>query len=322
MSSGLAVFSIETLELWMIEVEVLMEDGRFEAALEPLNDLCDPLSVAGLSTEFVRLARRCADSIPDWQTRLQELLNFPILIDNLVTSLLRTGSFKDAEELIDRYERAIPGRSSQYIKVCDLKSELFRFQERWQEAIEWGKRGKELLALSGADTKYSSDHNWALAEREAGDREAALAYFLGGRSLEAVMDEGFKRPDSSPGVFFGNIGRCLQLMGNRDGAIRLLRRSLKDIGQAKKQSLLNELNKGYAYFWIGMILIDGGEIESAIHILRIGRDYWDRVSPALAVQISRELEKLSERFADITRSSLQKPIKESVRVCSHWLEGH
>ena len=53
-------------------------------------------------------------------------------------------------------------------------------------AIEWGEKGVDLKKQTNVDTVFGSEHNLALARRDAGEIEAALAHFLGEAELRAT----------------------------------------------------------------------------------------------------------------------------------------
>ena len=94
----------------------------------------------------------------------------------------------------------------------------------FDKAIEWGKRGKELKDRSNVDTRYTTDLYLSLALRDSGQIDPALQQLLRGRKLDEVIDPD-ELTDDLGGAYYGNIGRCLHLMGQIDPAIICYRKS-------------------------------------------------------------------------------------------------
>src|SRR4051812_3703642 len=83
---------------------------------------------------------------------------------------------------------------------------------RWRKnsVAGQGVQGKELKDKSNVDTRWSTDHHLALAQRDFGIIDPALKYFLQGVPLEKVIDP--EEIEEAKGAsFYGNIGRCLHL---------------------------------------------------------------------------------------------------------------
>ena len=115
---------------------------------------------------------------------------------------------------------------------------------RWDfdKAKEWAKRGVDLKSSAHLDTKHDCSHTLALAQRDSGDIDAALKYFLDGETIEAVVDPA-KLEEGRGGHYYGNIGRCLQFKGDYTNALICLGKS------ARNSNLL--MNSGWAASGLG-----------------------------------------------------------------------
>src|SRR5205807_2562437 len=117
-------------------------------------------------------------------------------------------------------------------------------------AIKWGAEGVDLKKSTGADTKFDSGHSLALARRDFGMVDPALEYFLRGKKLPEVIAE--KDGNTSlGGAFYGNVGRCLHLMGQIDPALSCYRKSACLLAESSRTLLENE---AYIRQWVGEVL--------------------------------------------------------------------
>jgi hypothetical protein len=94
----------------------------------------------------------------------------------------------------------------------------------YMTAIKWGTEGTELKNNSGADTQFDSGYHLALARRDAGIIDPALKFFLKDRKLMEVIADG-SADKAFGGTSYGNVGRCLHLMGQIEPALACYRKS-------------------------------------------------------------------------------------------------
>ena len=198
----------------------------------------------------------------------------------------------EAQPLLDRYERAIPGKSAQYILLCDLQCYAHWYSERFELAIHWGERGAKLKDASAVDTAFSTKHNLALSLRDGGRVPEALNVFLDGEPLAAVTRPGEKVSDRDA-HYYGNIGRCLFLDGDMDGAAACYVKSAQLLEEDSARSA--ELNKGYIRSWVAELVAQRGETELAAALYRAAACMWRETSPPRA---DRAEAKLAELVAD------------------------
>jgi hypothetical protein len=89
------------------------------------------------------------------------------------------------------------------------------------------------LKSSGVDTSFSTAHHLALAQRDSGAIDPALKFFLKGLTIDELVDPARLDFDLG-GTFYGNIGRCLHLMGQVEPAIACYRKSARLIEEEDK----------------------------------------------------------------------------------------
>lgn len=158
-------------------------------------------------------------------------------------------------------------------------------------AIKWGSEGAELKRDSHVDTLYSSEHILALAERDSGAVDAALKHFLGGADIEEVIDPKTLDVDRG-GNFYGNIGRCLHLMGQIEPALICYKKSADLIEHEEDDNTWE--NQAYIRQWIGELLLSRGDTQAALSLLVASQDKWATISPPRARRLQ---DFITESFA-------------------------
>ena len=123
---------------------------------------------------------------------------------------------------------------------------------------------------------------------------SALAFFLQGRKLEEVTDVD-ELDEERTGAYYGNIGRCLRLMGQIIPAL-IARKSA--ILLEKDENLNHAENKAYARKWIGELQIARSQFCLARTFLDASRLKWEIVSPPRVAEIDRLLNSFQDKISD------------------------
>jgi tetratricopeptide (TPR) repeat protein len=230
-------------------------------------------------------------------------------------TLVNLGRTEAASEALDRYEATLSGKDARYINLCDMRCYLHWSNGNFPAALRWGSEGVRLRKTSGVDTSFDSAHNLALAQRDAGAVDLALMFFLGGMEVEQVVEPGRLDPDKKE-AFYGNIGRCLQLMGQIDPALACYRKSAR-LAQCGVGSYITE-NQAYIRQWIGELLQIRGEHEGALAFLIAARSKWEQVSPPRAEQLTHRIEGLF----DAAPGRFKRPTSTQWEAyCARWIEA-
>jgi tetratricopeptide (TPR) repeat protein len=181
---------------------------------------------------------------------------------------------------------------------------------RWRPVPGEGKK----LVDSGVETQYYILHRLALAERDSGHPEVAVQTFLNGRSLSKVIDPAILDQDLN-GHYYGNIGRCLQFMGQTDSALACYQKSALLIEERDSRETV--LNQGYIRYWIGEVLLARGQRSLAEIFLLAAYAKWRHVSPPKAEKIRFLLDELR----GVTTPDDETDEKKAERTCLEWIHG-
>ena len=167
------------LENWIQKAELEIRFGHFEEATSTIAEIVHPLVNRGYSEEMIRLTMRLLGEV-NWAEACSSYKDFDSVFQRCLTLMIQLGH--DASEgLLTQYEDAIPGKSSQFILLCNLRCYADWYTGKYDSAIRWGEKGKHLKNSTSVDTVFSTKHNLALARRDAGRIPEALVSSLTGR---------------------------------------------------------------------------------------------------------------------------------------------
>ena len=306
--------SYEILEHWTRKAELQIRFGRFEEATSTIAEIARPLVNRGYSEEMVRLTRILLSEL-DWAEACSSYKDFDAVFERCLTQMIQIGH--DAtEDLLTRYEAAIPGKSSQFILLCDLRCYADWYAGKYNSAIRWGEQGDQLKERTSVDTGFSTRHNLALSRRDAGRVSEAIESFLDGESLETVLTPGEQIP-SKREDFYGNIGRCLFLTNRLDEALICYVKSAQLLEESHAHP--DRLNKGYIREWIAELLMQQEEFELAAASYRAAVCMWDDFSPPRAAQAKNRLETLVTEHPEL-HSYLDEVDWKVEEAFRSWLE--
>jgi len=280
------------LENWTDKVDLCLECGRYDEALDVLLEVDSYLRKNGLVEEFIRLAVEILNVAVEGDDNILTAKR-DRLRGHLIHSLSALGRYREADEQIERMAKSIPAKTARYVLLCDIKAFSYFLRGEFVNARNIALEGSDLKRVTNIDTEYDCEHNLALAKRETGDVEGALAHFLGGEALEKVVSPGVTDKNRS-GEFYGNIGRCLFYKGEMASAIVCLKKSVVAL-EASHDNAYISLNAGWGAFWVAEALEKMGSYSEAYVAYRAATSRWKSFSPTrakLALESSEKVRKL------------------------------
>ena len=286
LSSGM---NLSAFQNWTSKIELQINKRDYKPALIALEEVSSSILSAGFSEEYLRVAEKLFHSI-DWSKAIEnEYTYFDSQFSTLTTILTQFGKFSECEELLNQYSELIPGKSSQYLSYCSEKCYLFWYQEKFNQAIEIGEYGVFLLSESGVADNYSLKHNLALSHRDSKKEKnikEALNYFLKGENIEDVIDN---VNEDLGGHFYGNIGKCLELLNDKENALTCYHISILIL--FKEDNSHSRLNIGYAGYWIYNILKSSKNKLNSLYFLKLSIDSWKQSSPPRLIEMKKKWKK-------------------------------
>jgi tetratricopeptide (TPR) repeat protein len=289
------------LEIWIHKVDLQINSGAINTAIESLIEISDVIERNGLNDEFARLSKRIFMEI-NWIDAVNENGNFVKLFNASSRSMIEAEDAGELDTWLEKYEEAISGKGAQYINLCDIQAYKHWFCRDYEDAILWAERGEALKAESHVDVDYHCGHTLALAQRDSGKSNIAIHYFMDGLSEDDIFSE--DRTKTKTGPFFGNIGRCYYFLGEMSKSLKMYHRSAALLDKGKSSAI----DQGYIRHWVGQAMIGLNRREDAIYFLRAAAEKWTRVAPSLLIEVNDEINKLI----------LDYPNLESIKNAPSW----
>ncbi len=272
---------ISVLEYWTQNAELSIEAERFGDAFGILAEASESFASSAYPREFCRVARALLCKAP-WIKDWAKYTFFDAAFMAYTSTLAYLGEHAEVDALLDEYEKTVPAKDARYVRYCAERAHSRWIRGDLAGALEWGRLGARLKSSSGADIKVDIEHQLALAERDAGQPEIALATFLAGRALRELLD-----PDELElelgGPHYGNIGRCLHFMGQIDAALTCYQKSALII--EKRVRGYHVRNQGYIRTWIGELLAAREQYRLAGAFFQAAYLKWSQVSPPKAASV-------------------------------------
>lgn len=297
------------LEHWSQKAEIQIEAGQISNAFSTLHEVHSALIGGGHLEEFVRVSRKLFEAV-DWQAGPDISNHFDEVLSDLVSCLDATEQFADADDLLERYAATIPEKTARYIKYCNVRCHSFWQRGMYDQAIQWGRRGNDLKKTSNVDTHFDCEHNLALATRDGGDPETALKLFLGSTELDRLLSAGSTGGNESEefsAPLFGNVGRCLFMMGRLDQSLVCLQRSAILLEDDKSSNRLE--NQAFARQWIAECLIASGDAEGAVPFLVSAEDILKSALPIQARVARALLDTLPNSLVNLAPEDAHRSVK-------------
>ncbi|NII83174.1 SIR2 family protein [Pedobacter sp. SG908] len=306
--------TIGEFQNWTSKIELQINKNDFISALISLEEVSYAILTSGFTEEYLRVSEILYNTL-DWNEAIsKEYPYFHTQLLGFTRTQVHLGKYVDCDATLKKYLKLIPGKSSNYLSYCGMKSYTLWYQGLHEEAIAIAEEGAYLLDESSLQDSYSLRHNLALGLRDSKvekNIKKALEHFLQNEKIEDVLNREKINFEFS-GHFYGNIGKCLEYIGLSDDALFCYYVSLKLL--LKEQSDTNSiLNIGYASHWISQILLDNKYFKDALYFLKYSRNSYEKVSPPMA-------KVLEVVWANIP---FDKTTKQSIERLTNWkIENH
>lgn len=291
------------LDYWIAKIELCLQNSLFSDALECLYEINDAFFAAGYEEEFVRLSEYIVKNhLPDGDPR--EWKRFDTIAGRFVSTLGELGRYDEVDDWIGFLATTVEGKSARHIWMCSVKSNAYWLMGVFINAIRWASEGVDMKKKSHVDTSYDCEQDLALAQRDFGLMEPTLQVFLAGNKLEDILSDRHYAADLR-GSFYGNIGRCLQLIGSFNDALICLRKSARLLEEKRPASV--RMNRGWAAQWIGDVLKELNLIDLSYCAYRRASGIWRTCSPKRSQESEVAANDLSEFVID-----------KSILLCGDW----
>lgn len=300
----------DSVSRWIDGAELLISANYYEEAFEKLDNVRQVIRRHGAPNEFVRVTSLLLSKINSSDFVKHKF--FDIVFTEFNKQLVNLGRLSDATQSLERYYESITGKDSRYINYCEMQANMHWRYKNYPAAIKWAREGADLKLSSGVDTNYTPEHVLALAQRDSGAIDPAIEYFLRGAKIEDLMNPKNIEKERS-GSYYGNVGRCLQLMGQIDPALICYRKSAYIIEGSGVHR--HGENQAYIRQWIGELFFEKGQKNLGLNFLVAAAQKWAEISPPT----SRFVESYAMSRCDVEKQGWPAPASAEEFV-KGWIE--
>lgn len=298
------------LERWSQKAELEVSAGLYNEAFETLVEIENALIGGGHVQEYVRVGRLLFESI-EWETAPAKYKQFDKVVGTMVVAFDQLGDLEAADNLISRYEATIPQKTVRYIKLCDIRSYSYWVRGEFELAIDWATKGVALKKDSHVDTTFDCDHTLALAQRDSGNPSIALEFFRKSWTVDEIVESADGVPEDGP--MYGNVGRCLQMIGRTEEALRCYRKSIELL--EIDSSFHSKSNRAYGRRWIGQVFVDLGDKKMAEAFFMDAIRILGTAAPLRVREIYAEVDNIHGSGAPLMSEA------KSTAIVREWMRG-
>jgi len=307
---------LEELQRWSTKAELELETGKPVEAMQTIEKVSDQLIARGFHEEFFRVAKPVLDSVNWSRIEIQDSGVFHDVVIGLIEALVEHNREAEARAYMRRYEAAAKTTVTRlrFLKVATYVEWMLG---NYDEALKYGNEGLNIRNKSDVDITVGADvsHNMALALRDSGRWGDALRMFAPDQSISEVLSQDH-RTSGKGAPFYGNIGRCLQFSGELEQAVKCYVKSAAILRNATGS--LDILNRGYAALWIGEVLQQLGQLDTAYCFYRLCVHIWSRRAP---LRVQEAEQRLSEVASLVTETRRSMSDSEAEEYCNRWLDN-
>jgi len=304
---------------WTNQIELYSNAKEYQEALDAMNEIHDAIKAAGHTEEYLRVANIVFQGIT-WNThKISNLNMFSRVYLDTTKSAVEYGDRAFVNYLLEKFESTVENKDPSYIIISEARAYDYWFNGKYSDAIEICEKTTFLLESAKQPENTSLKHNYALALRDSGDvhcMERSLDIFLSGEDL-SIISNNTDIDASLGGAFYGNIGRCLQLLGRLDESLNCLCKSFITIYDGECPDKL--INIGFASQWLCEALKAHRSDNVAYYFYSLGLEKWDTSSPPLYNKL-----KNSGLFENNGIEAQEIKDIEGWRIekyCNNWVRG-
>lgn len=277
-------------------IETCLNSRNASDALDLMTYSFNTLSNNGCLAEYVEIAGRILDKI-DWEkeqiTQIKQRSEF--LYHYLDVLSMQEYKTEKVHYYLSLYERNCEKNTIAYSGYLATKANVMWRLRKHKEAY------MAILEYNNIKDKYGElrcptdiDNLNGMILRECGRIDEALEMFE--RVSESVARQ-------------GNIARCFQKQGNYIQALGKLKECLNGLEKRKDLKDLNDnVNVGYAYFWIAEIYFQQLKYEESIVFMTLCQEIWKEYAPGLLGETEELLRELEEKKIEVRANRKEQVI--------------
>ncbi|WP_323908324.1 SIR2 family protein [Aeromonas veronii] len=309
----------DDIDLVSKKIEVLINADKVNDAITELRLVCESFFISGYCEEYLRLSDSTLQRVIWTHKKINDIQGFFDFIDSFFTRSVEFGR----DDLFDKYMLKFTQLFQTPDKTMILsKSALCHkhwINSDYKNAITYGKSASDLIDVLGENDVWSGKHRYHLSLRDSQintNVDLAIKFFCNDKTIEEMCSKIIHDNLSSA---YGNVGRCLFYLGDRDSALLLYCKSFK-IFSSDNPKYFEKHNIGYASKWIYEVLLEQGEYQGSLYFLLHARNTWKDDLPGESNKIERYISDIPYSVA--TQSIISLESWQITKYCKDWVDSY
>lgn len=284
--------------------EIAIEHKEFKMALEYINQLSEPLLKYGQDVKYIELCDSLMADIDKDKYEIGINVNFTDIFTSYIHTLLEQGEFSKVDRLLENYNKSIKS-FKQFMYFIEMQSYNLWFQNIFYDCIILCNDGIDRIIKKGEAVPSNIFFNLALANRDYGNVETALNYFLQKYDLEFIENWDPKDEEAIEiSAEVGNLSRCYYLMKQYELSLKYCKKAVEYLELKKDRH--SKVNYGYGLLWLGDILIDINEIDAAVSNIDKAIEVWSKYCPSRLSKIENHIKNYPKDIKERIEYKLSK----------------
>lgn len=314
------VLPSDEVEVLLKKIEVLVIANKSQDAIDEIRSSGESILISGYCEDFIRLSELLLDKLV-WNTKnLNSLVGFNDFIDTFFTRAVQFGRVDLFDKHAENYAKVYKNADSNLILLKSSQCNKFWMEGKFALAIQYGKSACDLIDLLGEKDTWNGKHRYHLALRDSGDLHSvgkAIKFFCEGRDLNEIVNG---QIESCLYSHYGNIGKCFEILGERDKALSLICKAYLAIKQGlSSYHVLHNL--GYAAKWIYEIISENNKNNQlGLYFLIYARNLWKNDMPSEANKMNVLISRLPASV--MIQSIISLESWQIEKRCNDWVEEY
>ena len=284
----------ESIEDYVQCAEIATQYYAYDQALDYLNRLSGPLLKFGEDSKFLEL---CDNLFNEIDNKLYELgLNeeYSQIFEQYIHTLLEQGEYEKVNEKLNAFGETLIS-IKQYIYYVELNSYSLWFQNYFKNAVNFIMDAIEKIEGKQEKITYEIYNNLALANRDYGNVDEALKFYLIETPLELLNNwEPTSKDCEDYSSNSGNISRCFYLLKDYTKSLFYCEKSLLYL--EKSYSRQHKVNYGYGLLWLADTYVKLQDYDKAIEEINNAKSIWTKYCPSRLKKIEEHIKEYPKRI--------------------------
>lgn len=295
------------LEVWLHKIEVLCNLADWNLAIYELCRVHMQVESSGFGGDYVRLGVKVLAGV-DWLTAIDESKDFRRFLNIICREMSYLGQHDEVAKLMEHYEVSVGARGADRLNSLEIRAHDAWLRAEYLDAIEHAREALSLSKIVDVGSIFSPEHTLALVLRDSGDIEGAMTILLEGLTLdEAANFDSEKKPS-----YFGNIGRCMFLVGEYDRAMLFYKICAKKF----QVGIYPNHNGGWLRMWVGENLCAMGRVSEGYSFICAAKHVWSKSSAVLERSADKIIKKLHAENVNLDMALV--PEWQAEKIFNTW----